>query len=169
MCALSARAQHPREDTVRLSTVEVQLAITAVYRLLLEVIDLEQAFQATKVAPGSPPVHTKQFPGFERVPAGAPPGATWQQYVNRLNVTFQGTINGSSGLGAAVNMILTKEAGMTRLMWDRKGYWMYNGPAAKTLDEVIILRETPASWKARRQRASHLDSHFSLFTLTTFP
>ena len=130
------------EDTVRLSTVEVQLTITAVYRLLLEVIDLEQAFQATKVAPGSPPVHTKQFPGFERVPAGAPRNATWQQYVNRLNVTFQGTINGSSGLGAAVNVILTKEAGMTRLMWDRKGYWMYNGPAAKTLDEVIVLRDS---------------------------
>ena len=150
------------EDTVRMSTIEVQLAITAVYRLLLEVIDLEQAFQATKVAEGSPPVYMKQFPGFERVPVGAPPDSSWQQYVNQLNVTFQGTINGSSGLGSAVNIILTKEVGMTRLLLDCKGYMIYNGPAAKTLDENIVLRD---SGKLDGETSTGLPFGFAMLTV----
>ena len=128
-------------DTVRAATHEAQLAITATYRLIFKLVDLTQAFQATRVKPGSPPVYTKQMSGFEEVPPGAPAGSSYKDYCLRLNCTFQGTINGSSGLGDNVKVILTQEAFMTQLVWDRKAFWIYNGPQAGSLDEVCALRD----------------------------
>ena len=54
-----------------------------------------------------------------------------------MHVSFQGTIHGSSGLGFNVQKILTEEAHMNLCMWDRKAFWMYNGPPAASLDEVM--------------------------------
>ena len=124
-------------DMVRQSTVEAQLAVTTTYRLYFCLINLTQAFQSTLVKPGSMPVYARQMHGFEEVPKGAPAGSTWRDYVQQLHVSFQGTIHGSSGLGINVQQILTEEAHMHLVMWDRKAFWMYNGPPAASLDEVI--------------------------------
>ena len=61
--------------------------------------------------------------------------------MQQLNVSFQGCIHGSSGLGSNVQKILTEEASMNLCMWDRKAFWMYNGPAAASLDDVVALRD----------------------------
>ena len=126
-------------DTVRQSTVEAQIeiAITATCRLFFRLIDLNQAFQSTPVKPGSRPVYARQMYGFEEVPKGALKGSTWRDYVQQLHVSFQGTIHGSSGLGSNVQKILTEEAHMNVVMWNRKAFWMHNGPPADSLDEVI--------------------------------
>ena len=134
---MDPRIYDAHADTVRQSTVEAQLAITATYRLVFRLIDLTQAFQSTPVKPGSKPVYARQMYGFEEVPKGAPAGSTWRDYVQQLHVSFQGTIHGSSGLGFNVQKILTEEAHMNLCMWDRKAFWMYNGPPAATLDEVM--------------------------------
>ena len=138
---MDPRIYDAHADTVRLSTVEIQLAVTATYRLYFRLIDLTQAFQSTPVKPGSKPVYARQMYGFEEVPKGAPEGSTWRDYVQQLNVSFQGCIHGSSGLGSNVQKILTEEADMNLCMWDRKAFWMYNGPAAASLDEVIAHRK----------------------------
>ena len=138
---MDPRIYDAHADSVRPSTVEVQLAITATYRLRFRLIDLTQAFQSTPVKPGSKPVYARQMHGFEEVPKGAPAGSTWRDYVQQLHVSFQGTIHGSSGLGFNVQKILTEEADMSLCMWDRKAFWMYNGPAAASLDEVVLHKK----------------------------
>ena len=44
-------------------------------------------------------------------------------------------------LGDNVKVILTQEGHMTQLTWDRKAFWIYNGPQAASLDEVCALRD----------------------------
>ena len=99
--------------------------------------------------------------GFEEVPKGAPDGSTWRGYVHQLNVSFQGCIHGSSGLGSNVQKILTEEASMHLCMWDRKAFWMYNGPAAASLDATFrkdLHHMFPfcACWRNSRECSSSL-------------
>ena len=96
---MDPRIYDAHADTVRLSTVEIQLAVTATYRLYFRLIDLTQAFQSTPVKPGSKPVYARQMYGFEELPKGAPEGSTWRGYVQQLNVSFQGCIPRFVGFG----------------------------------------------------------------------
>ena len=103
---MDPRIYDAHADTVRQSTVEAKIAITATYRLFFRLIDLTQAFQSTPVKPGSNrcsrPVYARQMHGFEEVPKGAPE--------DRLRGRL-------GGITCSSSMFPSKAPSMARLVW----------------------------------------------------